>query len=85
MTFEKLTGPIYPAYLRVGGYSITLEPELIEALKALANEPTPLFLKGLVSEVGENRYLREMIEEAIAKSEDREALADHLKSGLAAL
>ncbi len=85
LRFEKLPGPIYTAYLHVGEYAIALEPELIEALK----ESTPLdparFFENLVQKIAINRYLREMIQEAVAKAEDPALLAKQLQQGLQSL
>ncbi len=80
--FQKLPGPIYPAYLVVGEYSIALEPELITSLKEIASEENDLFLKDLVSRVGRNRYLREMMEAEIAKSENKAELVFKLRNTL---
>lgn len=85
ITFEKLSGPIYPAYLRVGDYSIALEPELIQSLKGIAAKESSLFFEGLIEKAGQNRYLKEMIEQAIEKEKNRDALADALKKALLAL
>ena len=85
ITFEKLTGPIYPAYLRVGDYSIALEPELIQSLKEIVAVESSSFFKGLIEQVGQNRYLKEMIEKEITKENDLDALADELKKALLGL
>jgi len=85
MTFEKLPGPIYPAYLVVGDYSIALEPELIEALKGIVTEENDAFLKDIKKTVGVNRYLREMIQEAIDKEENKAGLVFNLRKTLAEL
>ncbi len=83
--FEKLSGPIYPAYLVVGDYSIALEPELVEKLKGIVTEENDVFLKDMTDQVGSNRYLREMIQEAIGKAENKAALVFTLRKGLAEL
>lgn len=80
--FEKLSGPVYPAYLVVADYSIALEPELIESLKETVSKENEDFLKGIVQKVGINRYLREMIEEEIAKTENIPELVLKLRNGL---
>lgn len=85
LRFEKLPGPIYPAYLHVGDYSVALEPELVRALKESARlDPTPFF-ENLIGRIGINRYLREMIQEAIAKTDDPALLAKQLQQELEAL
>lgn len=83
--FEKLHGPIYPAYLHLGAYSVALEPELIQSLKESAGEDPARFFESLVKKVGSNRYLKEMIEEGIAKAEDPAALARRLQEELRGL
>ncbi|MEC4678377.1 MAG: hypothetical protein VST69_06440 [Nitrospirota bacterium] len=80
--FEKLSGTVYPAYLVVADYSIALEPELIESLKKIEAEDNEPFLKGIVQKVGINRYLREMIEEEIDKTENQADLVLKLRNGL---
>lgn len=82
LTFQKLPGPIYTAYLVVGGYSIALEPEGIESLKEIVSEENEPFLKGIIRKVGINRYLREMIEEEIAKTDNKLALILNLRNSL---
>ena len=82
LKFEKVQSPIYPAYLRVGEYSIALERELIDSLKEAANNDAPHFLEKLVQKVGSNRYLKEMIQEGLAKNEDQTALARQLTAEL---
>ncbi|MFQ5587952.1 MAG: hypothetical protein ACE5F7_03850, partial [Nitrospiria bacterium] len=79
MTFQKLPGPIYTAYFVVGEYSIALEPERVESLKEIASEDNDPFLEGVVRKVGINRYLREMIEEEIGKTDNRLALVLSLR------
>ncbi|HZR46228.1 MAG TPA: hypothetical protein VFA47_05970 [Candidatus Manganitrophaceae bacterium] len=85
LKFEKLHGPIYPAYLHVGAYSVALEPELIQSLKESAGEEQTRFFESLVKKVGSNRYLKEMIEEGIAKAEEPAALARRLQEELRGL
>jgi len=80
--FEKLSGTVYPAYLVVADYSIALEPELIESLKETVSEENEAFLKGIVQKVGINRYLREMIEEEIERTENIPELVLKLRSAL---
>lgn len=82
LRFEKLPGPIYPAYLHVGDYSIALEPELIQALKENIPLDQTRFFENLIQKVGTNRYLREMIQEAVAKAEDPALLAKQLQQEL---
>lgn len=82
MTFQKLPGSIYPAYLVVHDYSIALEPELIESLKELVSEENDPFLEGIVQKVGTNRYLREMIEEEIKENENKAGLILKLRNDL---
>jgi hypothetical protein len=68
--FEKIKSTIYPAYLHVGDYSISLEPELILSLKRLSDASPDAFMESLIQivEVGQlaprggNRYLKEMME-----------------------
>lgn len=85
LRFEKLHGPIYPAYLHVGSYSIALEPELIESLKGIGHEEPTRFFESLVQKVGSNRYLKEMILEGISKAEDPAALAKSLQEEMKSL
>jgi len=85
MTFEKLSGPIYPAYLHLGDYAIALEPELLQSLKATVDMEPPLFLAELSKQVGRNRYLKGMIEAAIQQEGSPETLASALKKALVAL
>lgn len=85
LRFEKLTSPIYPAYLHVGDYSIGLEPELIQALKESTQLDQARFYENLIQKVGINRYLREMIQEAVAKAEDPGLLAKQLQAELQSL
>ncbi|MFQ5542884.1 MAG: hypothetical protein ACE5FY_00875 [Nitrospiria bacterium] len=85
MTFEKLSGPIYPAYLRVGDYSIALEPELIQSLQEHLHKEAAKFLEMLIEKVAVNRYLREMIQAEIGEGTDQEAIIGGLKVGLRAL
>ncbi|TAK07061.1 MAG: hypothetical protein EPO39_07410 [Candidatus Manganitrophaceae bacterium] len=85
LRFEKLPGPIYPAYLRVGEYSIALEPELIQALKESTQLDQTRFFENLIQKVGINRYLREMIQEAVSKAEDPALLAKQLQQELQTL
>ncbi|MCG3114922.1 MAG: hypothetical protein LLH30_04505 [Candidatus Manganitrophus sp. SA1] len=85
LRFEKLPGPIYPAYLHVGDYSIALEPELVQALKETTQLDQTRFFENLVQKVGMNRYLREMIQEAVAKAEDPGLLAKQLQAELQTL
>jgi hypothetical protein len=80
--FEKLHGPIYPAYLHLGAYSVALEPELIQSLKEIGGEEPTRFFESLIKKVGSNRYLKEMIEEGVLKSEDPAALARQLQEEL---
>lgn len=82
LRFEKLPGPIYPAYLHVGDYSIALEPELIRTLKESPPLDQARFFENLIRKVGINRYLREMIREAVAKAEDPALLAKQLQQEL---
>ncbi|MFQ5779941.1 MAG: hypothetical protein ACE5HN_04040 [Nitrospiria bacterium] len=85
LKFKKLPGPVYPAYLIAGGYSIALDPELVQSLKEITREaPTP-FLKTLVQKVGTNRYLKEMIEEGISKEGDEAVLAKRLQDEIRSL
>ena len=83
--FEKLPGPIYPAYLHVGDYAIALEPELIQALKESTQLDQARFFENLIQKIGLNRYLREMIQEAVAKAEDPALLAKQLQQELQTL
>ncbi len=85
LRFEKLPGPIYPAYLHVGDYSIALEPELVQSLKESTQFDQARFLENLIQKVGMNRYLREMIHEAVAKAEDPGLLAKQLQAELQSL
>ncbi|MFQ5596669.1 MAG: hypothetical protein ACE5GK_01325 [Nitrospiria bacterium] len=85
IAFEKLTSPIYPAYLKVGDYSIALEPEMIESLKGIQEAEASLYLVKLIEKVGLNRYLREMIEEEIKKGDDQEVLVKGLRAEIHAL
>ncbi len=81
ITLEKLTSPIYPAFLNVGDYSIALEPSLITDLKDIAeaeDKPGP-FLEKVVEKIGINRYLREMIEEEIKNEENLTVMSDRLR------
>lgn len=82
LRFEKLSGSVYPAYLVVADYSIALEPELIASLKKTVTEENEVFLKSIVQQVGINRYLREMLEEEIEKTENQAAMVLHLRNGL---
>jgi len=85
ITFEKLSSLIYPAYLCLGDYSIALEPELIQSLKALSGEESDCFLTSLVKKVSRNKYLKGMIESSMEAESDQKALADRLKKDLIAL
>lgn len=85
LKFEKLHGPIYPAYLHLGAYSVALEPELIQSLKESAGEEPARFFESLVQKVGSNRYLKEMIQEGVSKAEDTAALARRLQEELKGL
>jgi len=85
LRFEKLPGPIYPAYLHVGDYSVALEPELIQTLKESTQLDQARFFENLIQKVGINRYLREMIQEAIAKADDPALLAKQLQAELQSL
>lgn len=85
LRFEKLPGPIYPAYLHVGDYSIALEPELVQTLKEGAQLDQARFFENLIQKIGINRYLREMIQEAVAKAEDPGLLAKQLQAELQSL
>jgi len=85
LRFEKLPGPVYPAYLHVGDYSIALEPELIQILKESVQFDQARFFEYLIQKVGINRYLREMIQGAIAKTEDPALLAKQLQQELQTL
>ncbi|MBI3805463.1 MAG: hypothetical protein HY282_17075 [Nitrospirae bacterium] len=85
LRFEKLPGPVYPAYLHVGDYSIALEPELVQALKESVRLDPTAFFGNLIGKIGMNRYLKEMIEEAISKSEDPTLLAKQLQQALETL
>ncbi|MEK7286094.1 MAG: hypothetical protein AAB035_02205 [Nitrospirota bacterium] len=83
--FEKLSGAIYPAYLHVGDYSISLEPELIAALKKIATASPSFFENvlrvietGILAPKGGNRYLKEMMESGIVASDDKTALSKRL-------
>jgi hypothetical protein len=82
LRFEKLPSPIYPAYLHVGDYSIALEPELVQTLKGSEQFDQARFFENLIEKVGINRYLREMIQEAISKAEDPGLLAKQLQAEL---
>jgi hypothetical protein len=83
--FEKLSGPIYPAYLVVCEYSIALEPDLIKALTEIVNEDTATFFEKLLQKVGTNRYLKEMIEEGISKEGEAATLAKRLQGEIRSL
>ncbi len=83
--FEKLSGPVYPAYLVVGEYSIALDPDLIQSLTEIAGESSTPFLEKLVQKVGTNRYLKEMIEEGISKEGEAAALATRLQGEIRSL
>lgn len=85
LRFEKLHGPIYPGYLHVGSYSIALEPELIQSIKQDAQEEPSRFFENLLQKVGSNRYLKEMIQEGISKTEDPSALARRLQEEIKSL
>lgn len=85
LRFEKLPGPIYPAYLHVGDYSIALEPELVQTLKESTQLDQTRFFDNLIQKVGINRYLREMIQEAVAKAEDPGLLAKQMQAELQGL
>ncbi|MFQ5588362.1 MAG: hypothetical protein ACE5F7_05935 [Nitrospiria bacterium] len=76
ITFEKRPNPVYPAYFRVGDYSVNLEPDLIQSLKEITSlgENTQ-FLSLVISKIGTNPYLREMIQGNIAKESNQAALA----------
>lgn len=83
--FEKLSGPVYPAYLVVGEYSIALDPDMIQSLTEIVEEGPAPFLEKLVQRVGTNRYLKEMIEEGISKEGEIAALATRLKGEIRSL
>ena len=85
LKFEKLHGPIYPAYLHMGSYSVALEPELIQALKEMGQEEPTRFFEGLIQKIGSNRYLKELLQEGISKAEDPAALAHRLQEEVKAL
>jgi len=79
IALQKQHSPVYPASLRVGGYTIVLGPDLLRSLKGIREEEAALFLVKLIELMGLNRYLREMLEEAIEKEEDQETLVDRLR------
>jgi len=83
--FEKLSGPVYPAYLVVCEYSIALDLDLVRSLSEIVQEKPDLFLKKLLQKVGTNRYLKEMIEEGIAKEGEAAALATRLQGEIQGL
>jgi hypothetical protein len=85
LKFEKLRGPIYPAYLHMGSYSIALDPELIQSLKQTAREEPTRFFESLAQQVGSNRYLKELIQEGVSKAEDPAALAKRLQEEILSL
>lgn len=85
LKFEKLHGPIYPAYLHMGSYSVALEPELIQALKERGQDEPTRFFESLVQKIGSNRYLKELLEEGISKAEDPTALAKRLQEEIKSL
>ncbi len=81
ITFEKRHDPIYPAYLRVGDYSVNLEPELIQSLKEITSVgENDHFFSNVINKVGTNSYLREMIQGNIAKESNKAALALKLRN-----
>lgn len=85
LRFEKLPSPIYPGYLHIGDYSIALEPELIQSLKQAVQEEPARFLDLLTQKIGSNRYLKEMVQEGISKSEEPDVLVKRLEEELRAM
>ena len=82
ITFQKLPGSVYPAYLVVGDYSIALEPELVQSLKDIGSSDNNVFIESIVKQVGINRYLREMIQDKVDSSENTPALMLSLRNSL---
>lgn len=82
ITFQKLPGVVYPAYLVVGDYSIALEPELVQSLKGIESSDNKDFIESIVEQVGINRYLREMIQDKIDSAENTPALVLSLRNSL---
>ncbi|MDC4227671.1 MAG: hypothetical protein MPW15_26450 [Candidatus Manganitrophus sp.] len=62
-----------------------LEPELVQTLKESTQLDQTRFFENLIQKVGMNRYLREMIQEAVAKAEDPGLLAKQLQAELQTL
>ncbi len=82
ITFQKLPGPVYPAYLVVDDYSIALEPELVQSLKEIESSENNVFIESIVRQVGINRYLRDMIQDKIDSAENIPALVLSLRNSL---
>lgn len=85
ITVEKLKSPVYPAYLKVGDYSIAIDAETIAYLKTIAEEDSTEFIEKILKKVGVNRYLREMIKEEAQSGDRRDIMVNRLREGILAL
>jgi len=86
LKFERTKSTIYPAYLHVGDYSIVLDPPLIQQLKKECIYLDAQTLQSvLIQKMGSNRYLKEMLQEAMIQSNDLSALAQRLQEEIQSL
>ncbi len=85
ITFEKLKSPIYPAYLKVGDYSIALDDAMIASLKMIAEKDGKDLVEKIIEKVALNRYLRKMIEQEVKAGDPPDIIANRLRNEILAL
>lgn len=85
LEFERLQRGTYAASLHAGGYSIPVTEEVLQQLKGMASSAPELFLKSVTERLGFNRYLKELIEEAIRNAGDPGALGRALQEEVLAI
>jgi hypothetical protein len=79
LEFERLRRGTYAAWLHACGYSIPITEEVLEQLKKMDSSPPGVFLKAVCEKLGHNRYLKELIEEAIRKGGEPDLLGRALQ------
>jgi hypothetical protein len=82
LEFERLERGTYKVFLHAGGYTIPVTDEVLKHLMERITSPPEAFLNAVVDMVGYNRYLKDLLQEAIREKGDPSHLGKSLQDDL---
>ena len=83
--FKFTPGGFYRILFYVEDFYYPVEEDVFKELKGHVNDPPDQFLRWITERLGHNTYLRDSIEQAIARATDPGTLAKTLKAELEAI